>query len=81
MSAARDQLSDVLQIQIEVWRHGAIRCEAAAILNGFTALGITRTVAIDKIRLRQGEDRPQTNLCNKALRQRVSTTRPERKYF
>jgi hypothetical protein len=30
MSATRDQLGDILQIQIEVWRDGTLRCEAAA---------------------------------------------------
>jgi hypothetical protein len=39
----------------------------AAILNGFTALGVPETVALAQIRPEQGEVRHQAELCNKAL--------------
>jgi len=44
MSAAWDQLRDVLQIQIEVWRYGAVRCEAfASIVDDFSRENLVLT--------------------------------------
>ena len=53
--SARDFDRQVAEIQIR-----------AAILNGFTALGIPHTVAAGQIRPGSGETRPQAGLCNKA---------------
>lgn len=50
--SARDFDRQVAEIQIR-----------AAILNGFTALGIPKTEAVGQIRLVSGEGRPQPHLC------------------
>ena len=53
---ARDFERQVAEIQIRI-----------AILNRYTALGIPVTEPVGYVRMGKGEERPSTDLCNKAL--------------